>query len=108
MLCAASSLRTTPMTPVPRPRPDHVTRDDGPTSEARQPTADVNEPGPDYDEPVRGAGQRDDAVPDSGAGAIRLISTPVRSYRAPRGRAATRQTTTVAKRRVEPLRSILL
>ena len=39
----------------------------------RQPAADVSEPGPD-DEPTRGAGERDDAVPDSGAGAICLIS----------------------------------
>ena len=56
-------------------RADYVTRDDGPTPEARQSAADVSEPGPDYDEPARGAGQRDNAVPDSGAGAIRLIST---------------------------------
>ena len=91
----------------PSSRADYVTRDEGPTPEARQPAADVSEPGPD-DEPARGAGQRDNAFPDSGAGAIRLISTDVRSYRAPPGRAATRQPTTVAKRRVEPLRPILL
>ena len=53
---------------------DVVTRDEGPTPEARLPAADVSETGPD-DEPARGAGQRDDAVPDSGAGAVRLIST---------------------------------
>ena len=59
----------------PSVRAGDVTRDDGPTVEARQPAADVCESGPDYDEPARGAGQRDDAVAYSGAVAIRLIST---------------------------------
>ena len=36
----------------PSARADYVTRDDGPTLEARQPAADVSEPGPDYDEPA--------------------------------------------------------
>ena len=52
-----------------------VTRNDGPTPEARLPAADVSELGPDYGQPARGAGQRDDAVPDSSAGVIQLIST---------------------------------
>ena len=84
-----------------------VTRNDGPTPEARQPAADVSEPGPDYDEPACEVSQRDDAVPYSGTGQSAPSVPPVRSCRAPPDRVATRQTTTVAKRRVGPLRPIL-
>ena len=58
----------------PSARADYVTRDEGTTLEARQLAADVREPEPDYDEPARSACPCDDAVPDSGAGAICPIS----------------------------------
>ena len=86
---------------------DDVTRNGGPTLEARQPAADVSEPEPHYDEPARGAGQRDDAVPNHGARQSAPPVPPARSRRAQPDRAATRQTVTVAKRRAEPLRPIL-
>ena len=91
----------------PSARADYVTRDEGPTSEARRrqmstrrDLTTTNQPA----EPVSVTMLFPTPAPGQSASSV----PPVRSYRAPPGRAATRQTTTVAKRRVKPLRPILL